>query len=265
MTDPAPAIDLAALNRQLHIWLLPLDQAPLPTTDNCLHLLDQEEKERFHRFHFELDRLHYLAAHAMQRLVLSHYLPCPPESWQFTRGTHGKPDVVLAAGMPPLRCNLSHTQGMVGCVVALERDCGIDIERIRLMKDMRGVAATVFSESEIAWLERQPESEQAHTFFALWTLKEALIKATGQGFSAPLKKIGFDLTTNTVAVDTDDGCVHASTNWLLHRHQPAASHAVAIAAAPRAGLETLTYRTLGLAANTQDVHIKVLKTAVFPA
>lgn len=188
VTESAPSSDLAALDSQLHIWLLPLQQASLPLADNCLRLLNQEEKERFYRFHFELDRLHYLAAHAMLRMVLSHYLPYPPQSWQFTRGTHGKPAIALAAGMPPLRCNLSHTRGMVGYVLAFDRDCGIDIECIRPMKDMRGVAAAVFSESEIACLDRQPENEQPDTFFALWTLKEAFIKATGQGFSHRSKK-----------------------------------------------------------------------------
>lgn len=211
-----------------------------------LPLLNQEEHERYQRFHFDRDRLIYLAAHALVRMTLARYAPCPPEQWQFVQGAQGKPEIVPAAGRPPLRFNLSHTKGMVACVVALDRDCGVDVENIRPMTDMRSMAAMVFSDGEIAYLESLTEEAWPKNFFTLWTLKEAYIKAIGLGFSAPLKQITFDIASPTITVHLEGVCDEDATMWQLQSFSPNGVHQLAVASKKNGSGDAIVFRQLDL-------------------
>ena len=60
---------------------------------------------------------------------------------------------------------------------------GVDIEHSRRKDKLAGIAARVFSPSELAaWQSLLPES-QPDAFYRLWTIKEAVLKAAGCGFS----------------------------------------------------------------------------------
>ncbi|MBS0307897.1 MAG: 4'-phosphopantetheinyl transferase superfamily protein [Proteobacteria bacterium] len=228
MHDPAL---LAALERQPHVWYAWSERMPLPAlAERYLSLLDAEETARYHRFYFDKDRQHYLAAHALLRLTLSRYAPLHPQAWRFERGAKGKPDIAADMGLPRLRFNLSHTQGLVACVIALDCRCGIDVEHQRSMRDMHGVAETVFSTAEIAWLRTQPEEKQAETFFTFWTLKEAYIKATGEGLSAPLQNISFDIANPSIAVTFGQAVADETAHWTLQHWKLANGHQLAVAA-----------------------------------
>jgi 4'-phosphopantetheinyl transferase len=238
---------LAALQHELHVWIAHVDDiAPEQLRQQCYPLLDEEEKARHQRFHFEHDRHHYLAAHVLLRIALSRYLPISPALWRFVRGSHGKPQIDPALKLPPLQFNLSHTRGMVACVIAADRNCGIDVECIRPMNDMQSVAATVFSESEIAFLAAQPDTTQASCFFMLWTLKEAYIKATGLGMSLPLKRISFDIQAAQISVTDASQSIDDSHGWLFDYHLADPMHPLALAVQPTNGLRKIVYHKLDL-------------------
>jgi 4'-phosphopantetheinyl transferase len=223
------ATALKALENEAHVWIAYPDAvSPEHLAKNYLHLLDHEERDRYQRFYFDPDRHTYLAAHALLRTALSRYVSCQPEQWRFVRGEHGKPELEPTLGIPPLRFNLSHTKGMVACVIALERDCGVDVECVRPMKDMKGIAEAVFSDSENAYLNSQSEADWPRTFFTFWTLKEAYIKAIGLGLTAPLRKITFNFHNSKVSVASDDEKLLTSM-YQFHHYQPDSTHHLAVA------------------------------------
>ncbi len=239
---------LAALQQEIHVWMAWPDRVdPLQLTRQYQPLLSPDELERYQRFYFEADRLNYLAAHALLRLVLSRYVPYVPGQWRFLRGAYGKPQIDPALTSAPLNFNLSHTKGLVACVLAVDRDCGIDVESIRPMKDMHGVAGTVFSEQEIAFLNAQPAAAQQSAFFSLWTLKEAYIKATGMGMTAPLQQITFDMQAPQLCVHDRNAAPHHGNDWLFDSCIPADSHRLAVAANRTDALERIVYHELDLA------------------
>jgi 4'-phosphopantetheinyl transferase len=220
----------AALPHEVHVWIADPCQLPEQTLiARYLPLLDEEEAARFRRFHFNADRMHYLAAHALLRLTLSRYAPRAPQAWRFTKGPFGKPDIDPSLNTPLLRFNLSHTKDLVACVVASGQACGIDVEHVRPMNDMRGVADTVFADAELAALDATPGETQLERFFSFWTLKEAYIKATGQGMSAPLKAIAFTLDGNDIAVDIEAAIADAPAQWTFCTLRPSPQHLSAIA------------------------------------
>ncbi len=239
---------LTTLQHELHVWFARPGLIPAGQLAQQYHrLLDPSEQQRYKRFYFEPDRLNFLAAHALLRLTLSRYMPCPPELWRFAAGVHGKPELDSNAGLPSLHFNLSHTKGMVACVVALDCACGIDVEAIRPMRDLRGVAGTVFSPRELSYLDAQPAASQPDTFFSLWTLKEAYIKATGLGMSAPLRHITFDLQQSRLEVHDESNPAQQSGAWLFDCHKPAATHRLALAAQPAHHMQRIVYHELDLA------------------
>lgn len=246
-----PSVMLAALQSELHVWIAdPLTINPQQLVAQYFPLLDADEREHYQRFHFERDRLHYLAAHALLRVALSHYTHYKPAQWRFIQVAYGKPEIAMTSDLPPLShklsFNLSHTQGLVACVIANDFPCGIDVEEIRPMQEMRSVAEMVFSNAEIAFLEAQDEATLPRNFFALWTLKEAYIKATGLGFSAPLKQISFSVNMPQPSVDFHADLKEDPAQWLFHQHKPTASHQLAVAARPSGVIETIAYHLFDL-------------------
>lgn len=69
---------------------------------------------------------------------------------------------------------------------------GVDIEKLRPLQDLDGLAARCFSPVELVDLEKQPPEQRTQAFFNCWTRKEAFIKAVGDGLSHSLQS--FDVT-----------------------------------------------------------------------
>jgi 4'-phosphopantetheinyl transferase len=155
-------------------------------------LLSDDERARSRRFHFEHDRRDFIAAHGLLRQALSRAVDVPAESWRFHTDSHGKPALVEGqTGTPPLVFNLTHTRGVVGCVVARAAAVGIDAEIVQSTVATPEMAARCFVGEELRLLERVTPDAYAVTFAELWTLKEAYIKAVGAGLSLPLDSFQF--------------------------------------------------------------------------
>jgi 4'-phosphopantetheinyl transferase len=73
--------------------------------------------------------------------------------------------------------------------VAEDRSVGVDIEVQRPMNDLFGVALNVATAREAGLLKQLPTGQVHSAFFDLWTRKEALLKALGQGFLVDPREI----------------------------------------------------------------------------
>ncbi len=222
----------AALRHAIHVWYADTGaQSYGALAVRYFDLLDESERTRAARLHFEHDRRDFLAAHALRRLCLAHYLGCEPPSLRFTATGNGKPQLADVPAQLPLEFNLSHTRGLVACAVTLGRACGVDVERVRPMHDMAGVARTVFSDAERTFLAAAGEKTRESAFFALWTLKEAYVKATGLGMTAPLQRIAIDPVE--LCVRDDSRVPTAEGGWIFDRwhrcSDTAAGHSLALA------------------------------------
>lgn len=156
-------------------------------------LLSDEERARAARFRFERNRREYIAAHALKRAMLSAATGDDPRAWRFEAEAGGKPFV--AGGRGP-HFNLSHCEGLVACAVSADVALGVDVEPMDRRAPFEIVERN-FADAEREWLLALPEAERTRGFFALWTMKEAFIKATGKGVSQGLRSfaIGFEPLT----------------------------------------------------------------------
>jgi 4'-phosphopantetheinyl transferase len=158
------------------IWLADLDAAD--AGDGALALLSEDERARARRFVFDVHRHRFVACRAWLRTLLADRLGRAPEALRFEYGPVGKPAL---AGGGPVRFNVSHSDryGLVAMTDGAE--VGVDIERLRPLRDMDALAERVFSPAERAALERVAADQKLDAFFAGWTRKEAYIKARGEG------------------------------------------------------------------------------------
>ncbi len=151
---------------EIQVWVLRQDEAPAP------------------------DRLRQRTREILAKLLCRHAGTAVAP--RLALGPHGKP---FAPGWPQLQFNLSHS-GAFG-LIALARGVpvGVDIEARRRRIDVGSLAQRFFSAGEAAALGALEEARRQETFLALWTRKEALLKALGSGLSFGLHQVEFGLDT----------------------------------------------------------------------
>ncbi len=86
----------------------------------------------------------------------------------------------------PWKFNLSHTVGLAALIITHNREAGLDLEQVDLQRNHLAIATRHFTQAEQNWLGQQSPSELPQAFTNLWTRKEAVLKAQGQGLLAGL-------------------------------------------------------------------------------
>jgi len=189
-----------------------------------LVVLDDAEIARADRFLRSCDRLAFVAAHALKRLALAEVLSGQSaRTLQFSANYFGKP---FLTGGDEIQFNLSHTTGLVALAVSLRAPVGIDVEMLGSTVLHREAMLSVLNATERAALSYAVDWE--HDFLALWTAKEAVIKAEGKGLSLPLSKIEIH----------QDHALGPSRHWTLWRSRPTPRHVLALAWDGKDAVET---------------------------
>ena len=171
--SPPPQLDLSS--DRVQIWQVQLNSQPVEV---LRELLSPDECQRADRFVRPIDRHSFIAARGILRTLLGRYLDRSPESIEFGYAERGKP--FLAGDSHSLEFNLSHAGGIALYAFARHRRVGIDVESFREL-DILPLAERFFSNREYRQLCNYPPTAQPAAFFSLWTAKEALLKATGEG------------------------------------------------------------------------------------
>lgn len=179
----------------LHLWLLPLDGGGGPTAATA-------------------------QANAFLRDIVGRYVGRTLAPDDFVRGEFGKP-----ALREPSRLgfNLSHCAHAAIVAIADDADVGVDIEAdVVRARPYAALARRYFCTEEADWVAAQaPESVQ-RAFVALWTAKEAVLKANGRGIAFGLARLRFatqaDRVGPLIAIDAPAGPADA---WQVHALKPA--------------------------------------------
>ncbi len=192
--------------------------AALPFLGFARRLLDAEEGRRADRFRVEGGRARYLTAHGMLRIVLGRALRTAPSELCFQTGARGKPSLTTPVAVPTPHFNISHS-GDAAVVALAGTELGVDVEALRPVARAGRLAARFFSDRERQALADLPADLYDQAFLAIWTAKEAYLKAVGSGISMPLRKIEID--TGEPAITHLVGDPHAAERWtLLHTELP---------------------------------------------
>ena len=102
-----------------------------------------------------------------------------PEKVTIRSERSGRPYVEPVSSQPPPFISISHSRGWIACAATEIGPLGIDIERQRPGRDHAGIAAMAFGPREVA----RTSNSGIGAFYRIWTLREAISKARGQGLA----------------------------------------------------------------------------------
>ena len=207
--EPQP---LASPERDLAIWWCPLarDAAAMPA---LWATLSPEEVARAGRFGTEALRQRYVVGRAALRWTLARRLGIDPAAVPIRRGERGRP--MLDEGRAP-DFNVTHTLG-VALIAHLDRPgwrVGVDIEGVDRTLSHDALARKFLTAGERSAIAALDDDARRRAFLRLWTCKEAMSKATGDGLSAPFREIGIDTTAGLVVREGPEP--YAPHRWALH-------------------------------------------------
>ncbi len=146
-------------------------------------LLDEVELDRLRRYQMAADRARFTVAAALLRLVAGRQLGIGPRQVAVDRScprcerAHGKP-ILRGAGAPHV--SISHSAELIALAVTEAAPIGVDVEAV-VERDHAGLAATFLAGTEAV--------DGPAAFYTLWTRKEAVVKATGDGLRMPLTEV----------------------------------------------------------------------------
>lgn len=211
------------------IWIATLDY--LRTYRSGLQtLLTNAEQVRGQRYLQQDDRDRHLGGRALVKLAAAKMCGIPPQEISIIIAATGKPSVNLAwEDIVAPAISISHAGNLV--VVALQYgvEIGVDVELFDHDVNLDELMGVVCSSEEIAEVNDSGSQNRAQKFYEFWVLKEAYLKATGEGLSADARRLVFsvDTTSKVSLIKNLDGGNAGDWDFLLKQHDE--QHVIALA------------------------------------
>ena len=166
----------------------------------ALPLLSDQRRAQCLKFRHEQGRRTCAAAYLLlcEGLRREYGISQPPV---FEYGEHGKPAIV---GHPEIHFNMSHCREAAICVLS-DKPVGVDIESIGRYKE--SLARYTMNDAEMELIERAERREVA--FVRLWTLKEAVLKLSGDGIRNDMKHVLEGLKNEKTVINEKKGYIYS--------------------------------------------------------
>jgi 4'-phosphopantetheinyl transferase len=151
--------------------------------------LDAAERGRLAAYARQEDKDRFLLGCAVARRVLGIHLMIPPADVRLDRTCedcgrpHGK---VKVQGM---ELSVSHSGDLIAVAFHPGTPVGLDVEKVDLSIDADSLATVSLAEVEAGELAKYEPDARARAFTTYWTRKEAIVKATGDGMRADLRRV----------------------------------------------------------------------------
>jgi len=175
-------------NAAIHVWTCEWAKGPDGWANLARAFLTDEERAKADRCKIPEDRLRFTAARALLRKISGAYLMRDGKMLRLETAVSGKP--FWREHHERLQFNLSHSGGWIALAFASDMEVGIDVQHKDESRKIDGlkIARRFFHPLENEALSSCPADRQADLFYALWTCKEAVVKAMGEGLHGGLEK-----------------------------------------------------------------------------
>lgn len=203
MTHPGPN-DIVVLHTII-------DQDDAALSPRRMAELTLDERHRLNRFRNISDRARFLIGRSLMRYGLRTLFGI--ERGELDFGPHGKPQLADSAHAD-ITVSLSHSVNVVACAFARNASIGLDVEAMGNHEDIATAGSQHLAADERAYLRRLPTHQQNEVFVRLWTLKEAVAKATGLGLQLSLDS--FVVALNPVRLISAGAEIEDIPNWRLY-------------------------------------------------
>lgn len=177
----------------------------LHDTDQAwLHdLLQPKEQARAARFKQVADRQRFIAGRGWLRYLAGQLLGQSAKQIELTTGPAGKPELVQSTGLQfSWHINVSHSGEWVLLAFGYV-PVGVDVEWVKPDWPFEDLIASSFNADDQAQLAASTNPQEL--FFTLWTRKESLFKATGQGLTNDFMSISASKGVHQVITGLPEG------------------------------------------------------------
>jgi len=185
--------DQPGLAGRVDIYRIPLDLSE-DEIQAYHQYLSIEEKQRAAKFLSASKTREFTITRSCLRQILAQTLDSDLSLITIAHHPDGKPYLQFQPGPARVCFSVSHSSDLAMIAVTLDRDIGIDVEKIRTDIDYQTLARRFFSTAEYEAIQDCSEQIQLQAFFATWTRKEAIVKAHGKGIALGLKQ--FDVSVD---------------------------------------------------------------------
>ncbi len=175
--------DTHLLHNAVHVYSITIS-ASLHLLNWADVLLNEPEHKRANSYYQQKDRERFIVSRVALRQLLGKCLNHAPQDIVFSIGNNKKPYIQSAT--QPIHYNVSHSGNQILIAVS-DYEVGIDVEHTQADFDYEEIIPTCFSTLEAAHI--RSSNDPRHTFYLLWTRKEALLKATAKGVDDDLISI----------------------------------------------------------------------------
>jgi len=178
-------IRLPLAEHEIQVWSVAASELQ-GVFETLEQFLAEDEMHRADKYRFDRDRTLFVTCRGLLRVLLAAFTGLDPRHVQFATGPVGKPYLVTQEGLAAIRFNVSHSHGRVLLGFSRVRELGVDVEQVRAMDDLEGLAQRYFAPEEQTDLANRDDGGRLRHFFTIWALKEAYLKGTGKGLTTPL-------------------------------------------------------------------------------
>lgn len=180
-------------HNHIDVWLLPIDGWDPFKLDQARISLLLSEKEycRFQRFRPLSKKAEFMAARLLLRHILSTYTSSNIIDTEAIPDEMGRPFWYENGEPLDLYFSLSHTKDLICCALSRHREIGCDVESLQPRKYEIDLTGRVMSDKELQFYQQLPPHTRSTFFYRSWTLKEAFVKALGQGLRIPFTALSF--------------------------------------------------------------------------
>lgn len=144
--------------------------------------LDEVERGAWEKY-LPRPRRQFTLCRAALRAILCGWFGCRNDQLSFGAAQHGKPFAMAGGESIPLNFNVSHSGSHGLIALSVSGRLGVDIEERIPRRYLNELIQAVMGPEEQTELAALRGTAKLRLFYRLWTLKEALIKALGTGFS----------------------------------------------------------------------------------
>jgi 4'-phosphopantetheinyl transferase len=177
---------MTATGESINVVWFDLDTSPT-VVDQLRALLNRRESEQASRYTSLIHQRRAIVRFGRRRQILGTHLDIDPKDIALTYSALGKPSVRRSA--IDLSISSSQCEDVAVLSFVQHRSLGVDVESSSALGDADQFLDTVASEEEIRQVNTFPPPERGAAMLRLWTRKEAMLKATGQGIGEGTKHV----------------------------------------------------------------------------
>lgn len=173
LTDDSwqPYLPEQNLSQDLHIFSIPAAARPGEQLSDFDIIVSPVELQQINKIRVPSLKENFKRSRYFLRHILSVFLNTHPSALNFHTGKGQKPY------LDGLEYNITRSGDFIIIAVS-QQSIGIDIEYIKPSFDFTDICEQHFHEEEQNWVNKE-----SLRFFTVWTRKEAVLKATGEGLT----------------------------------------------------------------------------------